>query len=64
MGTLHMHVGGSGMGNRVKLIHNGLGAVTSVAVAEALAVCVQSGLATTGRGSPRRVGARGERRAG
>jgi 3-hydroxyisobutyrate dehydrogenase-like beta-hydroxyacid dehydrogenase len=32
------------MGNRVKLIHNGLAAVTSVAVAEALAVCVQSGV--------------------
>src|SRR4029450_6296987 len=31
------------MANRVKLIHNGLAAVTSVAVAEALAVCVQSG---------------------
>jgi 3-hydroxyisobutyrate dehydrogenase len=44
MGKLHMYVGGSGMANRVKLIHNGLGAVTSVAVAEALAVCVQSGV--------------------
>ncbi|MGH7367717.1 MAG: NAD(P)-dependent oxidoreductase [Candidatus Rokuibacteriota bacterium] len=44
MGKMHMHVGGSGMGNRVKLIHNGLAAVTSVAVAEALAVCVQSGV--------------------
>jgi len=32
------------MANRVKLIHNGLAAVTSVAVAEALAVCVQSGV--------------------
>ncbi len=44
MGTRHMYVGATGMGNRVKLIHNGLGAVTSVAVAEALAVCVQSGV--------------------
>lgn len=44
MGKLHMHVGGPGMGNRVKLLHNGLAAVTAVAVAEALAVCVQSGV--------------------
>ena len=44
MGKMHMYVGGSAMGNRVKLIHNGLAAVTSVAVAEALAVCVQSGV--------------------
>jgi 3-hydroxyisobutyrate dehydrogenase-like beta-hydroxyacid dehydrogenase len=44
MGKLHMYVGGPGMGNRVKLIHNGLVAVTAVAVAEALAVCVQSGV--------------------
>ena len=44
MGKMHAYVGGSAMGNRVKLIHNGLAAVTSVAVAEALAVCVQSGV--------------------
>ncbi len=44
MGKLHMHVGASGMGNRVKLLHNGLAAVISVAVAESLAVCVQSGV--------------------
>src|SRR3989442_12519232 len=44
MGTLHMYVGPSASGNRVKLIHNGLGAVTAVAVAEALAMCVQSGV--------------------
>ena len=44
MGKLHMYVGGASMANRVKLIHNGLAAVTSVAVAEALAVCVQSGV--------------------
>ena len=44
MGKLHMYVGPSASGNRVKLIHNGLGAVTAVAVAEALAMCVQSGV--------------------
>jgi len=44
MGKLHMYVGGSAMGNRVKLVHNGLVAVTAAAVAEALAVCVQSGV--------------------
>lgn len=44
MGKLHMHVGGTAMGNRVKLAHNGLGAVVSVAVAEALAMVVQSGV--------------------
>src|SRR5262249_43819431 len=44
MGKMHIYVGGSSMGNRVKLIHNGLAAVTSVAVAGALAVCVQSGV--------------------
>ena len=44
MGKMHMYVGGSSMANRVKLIHNGLAAVTAVAVAEALAVCVQSGV--------------------
>lgn len=44
MGKQHMYAGPSGMGNRVKLIHNGLAAATSVAVAEALAVCVQSGV--------------------
>ncbi len=44
MGRLHMHVGGPAAGNRVKLAHNGLAAVTAVAVAEALAVAVQSGV--------------------
>lgn len=44
LGKLHMHVGPSASGNRVKLIHNGLAAVTAVAVAEALAVAVQSGV--------------------
>jgi 3-hydroxyisobutyrate dehydrogenase len=44
MGKLHMHVGPPATGNRIKLIHNGLAAVTSVAVAEALAMAVQSGV--------------------
>jgi 3-hydroxyisobutyrate dehydrogenase len=44
MGKLHMYVGPSGTANRVKLIHNSLAAVVSVAVAEALAVCVQAGV--------------------
>lgn len=44
MGRLHMYVGPASTGNRIKLIHNGLGAVASVAVAEALALCVQSGV--------------------
>jgi 3-hydroxyisobutyrate dehydrogenase-like beta-hydroxyacid dehydrogenase len=42
MGKRHMYVGPAGTGNRIKLLHNGLAAVVSVAVAEALAVCVQS----------------------
>ncbi|HEU4369046.1 MAG TPA: NAD(P)-dependent oxidoreductase [Methylomirabilota bacterium] len=42
MGRLHMYVGPSATGNRVKLLHNGLAAVVSVAVAEALATCVRS----------------------
>jgi 3-hydroxyisobutyrate dehydrogenase-like beta-hydroxyacid dehydrogenase len=44
MGRLHMYVGPSASGNRVKLLHNGLAAVVSVAVAETLATCVQSGV--------------------
>ena len=44
MGKLNMYVGPSGTANRVKLVHNGLAAVTAVAVAEALAVCVQAGV--------------------
>ncbi len=44
MGRLHMYVGPSGAANRMKLAHNGLAAVIAVAVAEALAVCVQSGV--------------------
>jgi 3-hydroxyisobutyrate dehydrogenase len=44
MGRLHMYVGPSATGNRVKLLHNGLGAVVAVAVAETLATCVQAGV--------------------
>ena len=44
MGRLHMYVGPSATGNRVKLLHNGLGAVVAVAVAETLATCVRSGV--------------------
>jgi 3-hydroxyisobutyrate dehydrogenase len=44
MGKLHMYVGASASGNRVKLIHNSLVAVNAVAVAEALATVVQSGV--------------------
>jgi 3-hydroxyisobutyrate dehydrogenase len=47
MGKRHMYVGGPGMANRVKLVHNGLAAAISVAVAEALAVCVQAGVDPT-----------------
>ena len=39
MGRLTMHVGPSGTGNRIKLLHNALGAVNAVAVAESLALC-------------------------
>src|SRR6266567_417736 len=44
LGVGGIAAGGSAMGNRVKLVHNGLVAVTAAAVAEALAVCVQSGV--------------------
>jgi len=44
MGARHMYVGPSGTGNRVKLVHNGLAAVTAVAVAEALAIAVKAGV--------------------
>ena len=44
IGRLTMHVGPSGMGNRIKLLHNALGAVTAVAVAESLALCVRLGV--------------------
>jgi 3-hydroxyisobutyrate dehydrogenase-like beta-hydroxyacid dehydrogenase len=44
MGKLHVHVGPIATGNRVKLIHNGLAAVVSVAVAEALGTAVKTGV--------------------
>jgi 3-hydroxyisobutyrate dehydrogenase len=44
MGRLHMYVGPSASGNRVKLLHNGLAAVTAAAVAETVGTCVQSGV--------------------
>jgi 3-hydroxyisobutyrate dehydrogenase-like beta-hydroxyacid dehydrogenase len=44
MGRLHLHVGPVATGNRIKLMHNGLAATVSVAVAETLATCVQAGV--------------------
>ena len=44
MGRLHMYVGPTASGNRVKLLHNGLAAVIATAVAETLGTCVQSGV--------------------
>jgi len=44
MGRLTMYVGPSGTGNRIKLLHNALGAVNAVAVAESLALCVALGV--------------------
>ena len=45
MGRLTMHVGPPGTGNRIKLLHNALGAVNAVAVAESLALCDAVGVA-------------------
>jgi 3-hydroxyisobutyrate dehydrogenase-like beta-hydroxyacid dehydrogenase len=44
MGRLTMHVGAPGTGNRLKLLHNALGAVNAVAVAESLALCDSVGV--------------------
>ncbi|MBI3992692.1 MAG: NAD(P)-dependent oxidoreductase [Candidatus Lambdaproteobacteria bacterium] len=44
MGKQSMFVGGPGTANKIKLIHNALGAVNSVAVAESLAMCVRGGV--------------------
>ena len=44
MGRLSMYVGSSGTANRIKLLHNALGAVNAVAVAESLALCVDLGV--------------------
>ena len=44
MGRLTMYVGPPGTGNRIKLLHNALGAVNAVAVAESLALCTRLGV--------------------
>jgi 3-hydroxyisobutyrate dehydrogenase-like beta-hydroxyacid dehydrogenase len=44
MGRLTMYVGPTGTGNRIKLLHNALGAVNAVAVAESLALCAELGV--------------------
>jgi 3-hydroxyisobutyrate dehydrogenase-like beta-hydroxyacid dehydrogenase len=44
MGRLTMYVGPPGTGNRIKLLHNALGAVNAVAVAESLVLCQQLGV--------------------
>jgi 3-hydroxyisobutyrate dehydrogenase-like beta-hydroxyacid dehydrogenase len=44
IGRLTMHVGPSGTGNRIKLLHNALGAVNAVAVAESLALAARLGV--------------------
>ena len=44
IGRLTMYVGSSGTGNRIKLLHNALGAVNAVAVAESLALCTKLGV--------------------
>ena len=44
MGRLTMHVGPPAMGNRIKLLHNALGAVNAVAVAESLALATRLGV--------------------
>ena len=44
MGKGHLHVGPIATGNRIKLLHNGLAAVVSVAVAEALGIGARAGV--------------------
>jgi 3-hydroxyisobutyrate dehydrogenase-like beta-hydroxyacid dehydrogenase len=44
IGRLTMYVGPSGAGNRIKLLHNALGAVNAVAVAESLALATRLGV--------------------
>ena len=44
IGRLTLYVGASGTGNRIKLLHNALGAVNAVAVAESLALCAALGV--------------------
>jgi 3-hydroxyisobutyrate dehydrogenase len=43
-GRHYIYVGGAAVANKVKLLHNALGAVNYAATAEALALCVQSGV--------------------
>lgn len=43
-GRLHIHVGSAEDANKIKLMHNALGAVNYAAVAEALALCAQNGV--------------------
>lgn len=44
VGRMSMYVGPSGVGNKIKLLHNALGAVNYCAVAESLAACVGTGV--------------------
>lgn len=44
VGRQHMYVGPTGTGNKIKLMHNALGAVNYCAVAESLAACVGAGV--------------------
>ncbi len=44
VGRMHMYVGPPGTGNKIKLIHNALGAVNYCAVAESLAVAGRNGV--------------------
>lgn len=43
-GRLHIHVGSAETANKIKLMHNALGAVNYAAVAEALALCAAAGV--------------------
>jgi 3-hydroxyisobutyrate dehydrogenase len=46
-GRMYIHVGSAEDANKLKLMHNALGAVNYAAVAEALALCVQTGVDLT-----------------
>lgn len=43
-GRLHIHVGSAEDANKIKLMHNALGAVNYAAVAESLALCTKNGV--------------------
>lgn len=43
-GRMHIHVGTPENANKIKLLHNALGSVNYAAVAESLALCLQSGV--------------------